>query len=118
VNVKKTLAQRMAEGDFLTVDEAAEEIDASNKTIRRLISAGRLLADFEGIWWIQRRNLDEVRNRTLGRHPERELTPKEIKQIRTRRCAGEILRTIATDFQITTSRVSQIGLKYQRRKGR
>lgn len=115
---QKTLAQRMAEGDFLTVNEVAEEIGASNKTVRKLIVSGRLLAEFDQIWWIQRHSIDEIRDRKLGRPAERELTPTEIKQIRKRRCSGEILRTIANDFHISASRVSLIGLQYERRKGR
>jgi hypothetical protein len=113
-----TLAQRMAERDCLTVNEAAEDLRIDEASVRRLIRTGRLVAEFDGIWWIQRQALEEVRNRKPGRPPERELTEEEIKEIRRRRLRGEILRTIANDFQITVSRVSLIGLKYQRRKGR
>lgn len=115
---KKTLAQRMAEGDFLTVPEAAIEIEATNKIVRKLISTGRLVAEFHEVWWIQRNALDEVRVRKPGPTPERELTAREIRQIGRRRCSGEILRTIANDFNISVQRVSLIGLRFQRLKGR
>ena len=116
--MRQTLAQKMAVKDCLTVAEAARALKSTNKIVRQLIRAGRLVAEFHEIWWIQRQNLDAVRDRKPGRPPERELTSQEIREIRRRRCRGEILRTIANDFQITTARVSLIGIRSGRTKGR
>ena len=113
-----TLAQIMAEKDCLTVREAAAELRTTNKIVRKLIKTGRLQAEYREILWIPRKNLEDVRVRKVGRPPAIELTPEDIAEIARRRCSGEIMRTIANDFGITCSLVSQIGLRHHRLKGR
>lgn len=59
--------------DFLTVQQAADELRVDPSRVRRLIRDGRLKATRHGarVYMIRRADLDAVRDRPPGRPPKR-----------------------------------------------
>lgn len=86
--------------DWLTTQQAAEEIGVNRRRIQALIDGGRLHAIKVGRdWLVSKSDLELVREKPVIR---RRLTEQEITEIRDRHRQGESVESLARCFGVTT----------------